>query len=75
MEKINSAQSRKKFIAWGIGILTFFSIGGIFFRTNKKKKMIKMLSQDGKLVEIDASLLNSPKKKVTDKELQAWVKK
>ncbi|MGE5107691.1 MAG: hypothetical protein ACM3H8_09110 [Sphingobacteriales bacterium] len=75
MEKINSAQSRKKFIAWGIGILTFFSIGGIFFKTNKKKKMIKMLSQDGKLVEIDASLLNSPKKKVTDKELQAWVKK
>ncbi len=34
-----------------------------------------MLTQDGKLVEIDKKLLVSPGKKITDKELQQWVKK
>jgi hypothetical protein len=34
-----------------------------------------MLTQDGRLVEIDKKLLVSPGKKITDKELQQWVKK
>jgi len=34
-----------------------------------------MLTRDGKLVEIDASLLAVNKKKISDKELQNWVKK
>ncbi len=34
-----------------------------------------MLTQDGKLVEVDARLLATNKKKISDKELQGWVKK
>jgi hypothetical protein len=34
-----------------------------------------MLTQDGHLVEIDAALLASNTKKVSDKELQNWVKR
>ncbi len=34
-----------------------------------------MLTQDGRLVEIDKSLLASSGKKITDKELQKWVTK
>jgi len=33
-----------------------------------------MLTQDGRLVEIDATLLAANTKKVSDKELQTWVK-
>ncbi len=40
-----------------------------------KKKMIKMLTQDGRLVEIDEALLNASRKKVSNTELQHWIKK
>ena len=36
--------------------------------------MVKLLAQDGTLVEVDRKLLISPGKKITDRELQAWVK-
>ena len=36
---------------------------------------VKMLSQDGKLVEIKKSLLLSSGKKISDEELKKWVKK
>jgi hypothetical protein len=49
----------------------------LFIRIPKKKKSetVKMLTQDGKLVEIDKKLLASPGKKISDIELQQWVKK
>jgi len=34
-----------------------------------------MLTQDGRLVEIDEALLTASRKKVTDIELQNWIKK
>jgi nicotinic acid mononucleotide adenylyltransferase len=40
-----------------------------------KKKMVKMLTQDGRLVEIDEALLNANRKKITNTELQHWIKK
>ncbi|MHB8207902.1 hypothetical protein [Mucilaginibacter sp.] len=89
-EKINqqNLSSRRKFV-WGASILSAFvataaTIGGSFW--NKKKnatsigkgtaaKTIKMLTEDGKLVEIDASLITTNAKKVTDAELKNWIKK
>lgn len=41
----------------------------------EKKKTVKMLTQDGTLVEIDASLLTGSAKKITNSELKNWVKK
>lgn len=40
-----------------------------------KKKMIKMLTQDGRLVEIDEAFMNAGRRKVTNTELQHWIKK
>lgn len=75
MEQKPETSSRKKFFLWGLGILS--SITAIKFITlpKKKKETVKMLTQDGKLVEVDKELLASGGKKITDHELKGWVKK
>ena len=40
----------------------------------EKIETVKMLTQDGQLVEVDAKLLAASRKKISDKELQDWVK-
>jgi len=74
MKNEESKISRKKFVGW-LGVLSLFATVGAAFRTksNKKPKTIKMLTQDGKLVEIDASLLADNAKKLSNTELQNWV--
>ncbi len=67
--------NRRKLVSW-LGVLSLFAMAGAAFRQGKKSappKTIKMLAQDGTLVEIDASLLATNRKKITDKELQSWV--
>ena len=72
LNKQNS--SRRKFVEWGIGALAAFSAIGLFFSQKKKKKIVKMLTQDGHLVEVDEALIKSTGKKVDNKEIHAWVK-
>lgn len=66
--------SRRKFIDWGIGALAAFSAIGLFFSQKKKKKTVKMLTQDGHLVEVDEDLIKSTGKKVNNKEIHTWVR-
>jgi hypothetical protein len=47
----------------------------MWFSKKKQKKIVRMLTQDGKLVEVDASALPAKGKKISDAELQSWVKK
>ena len=76
--KINS--TRKKFLLWGTAVLSSVTVLK-FISGNKKKKTepdnetVKMLTQDGKLVEIDKKLLASSRNKISNEELQKWVKK
>lgn len=69
--------SRKKFLL--LGIAAFCSATILRFIPNRKVKKnsatVKMLTQDGKLVEIDRNLLGPAGKKISDKDLQQWVKK
>ena len=67
--------TRRKLVGW-LGVLSLFTMAGAAFRPrkNKKARTVKMLTQDGKLVEIDATLLAANTKKISDKELQNWVK-
>ena len=60
---------------WGVGILASISVLKFAFAPQKKKNTVKMLSQDGTLVEVDMAALQAKKRKVTNDELQAWVKK
>ena len=38
-------------------------------------KMIKFLTQDGTLVEVDATKINKGKGMISNRQLQSWVKK
>ncbi len=72
--------SRKKFLWWGAGAVA--AVTGLrLFGRNKKNSIkseaetVKMLTQDGRLVEIDKNLLASGSKKISTDELKQWVKK
>jgi hypothetical protein len=78
--------SRRKFV-WGVAALSFFTalsaLTGIHFpgkrkviscKPEGKKKMVRMLTQDGKLVEIDESLITGSGKRISNIELQNWIK-
>jgi len=68
--------TRRRLIGW-LGIFSLFTMAGAALNPwkNKKPRMVKMLTQDGKLVEVDANLFAANSKKVSDKELQSWVKR
>ena len=64
--------ARRRSLKWILGSIAGISIAGIF-GAGKQKKTIKMLSQDGRLVEIPADKLPAKKKKADKKEIQTWV--
>ena len=69
--------SRKKFLFWGIGISSLFALPA-FLRTSKKNKetkTVKMLTQDGRLVEINVSNIPSKKDKLKQADIHTWVNK
>jgi hypothetical protein len=75
MKKEFAASSRKKFLLWGALAIGATALGR-FLPGNKKEEKpatIKMLAEDGSLVEIDEALLGSGKK-ITNTELQTWIK-
>ena len=74
MEKEKDKPSRKKFVFWGIAILSSITALKFLPSTKKKKETIKMLTQDGRLVEVDKDRIAASKGKITDAELKAWVK-
>lgn len=73
----NKSQSRKKFL--GISLTAAAVLSGLRFLTLGKKqevKTVKMLTQDGKLVEIDADKVYSGNnRKISDEQLKNFVKK
>jgi hypothetical protein len=69
--------SRKKFVAWSVGILSALTAARYFWSSSKKQipQTVKMLTQDGKLVEVDITNQGCGKrKKISDAELKNWVK-
>ena len=76
--------NRRKLLA-GLGALSLFPIlkFGFFAKKNQviscapevKNQTMKMLTQDGRLVEVDMSRISSNKEKISNKQLQDWVKK
>jgi hypothetical protein len=68
--------SRKSFLL--LGIAAFFSAVALRFVKKdkpKKEESIKMLTQEGLLVEIDRNIIAARGKRISDTELQQWVKK
>ena len=80
----NQAKERRSLIR-GLGLLSLFPIFNFGFFSQKnnviscapdvKPTTMKMLTQDGRLVEVDISKIKGHKEKVSIKQLQDWVKK
>lgn len=78
MENKDKGLGRRRFLGW-LSVLSVAAAAGgsLFFRRKRqeKPKTIKMLTQDGQLVEVDASFIRSTGKKVSNNELQGWIKR
>lgn len=66
-------QDRRKFLLAGVSLAAAFAA----FRLGKKteeKKTVRMLTQDGKLVEIDVDKLPPVKRAASGSDVQNWIK-
>lgn len=76
MQQPANNPNRKRFLWWGTAALA--SVTALKFFGNKRKPrqqpIVKMLTQDGRLVEVNRDIL-IPGKKISNDELQQWVKK
>lgn len=78
MQNLEPMQSRKKFLLWTATILGSVTIFKFFSwkKEHAEPKTVKMLTQDGKLVEVDSKLLAQHSgNKISNTELQQWIKK
>jgi hypothetical protein len=76
MQTEENKVSRRKLVGW-LGIVSVFAMAGSALRPWKKakpQKTVRMLTEDGQLVEVDAKLLATNRRRISDKELQSWVK-
>ena len=83
--QLQPTDTRRKFLRWGglssLTLLAGFSLRKIFSPkdslmadANTIPKTVKMLTQDGKLVEVPVAQLPSKKHKITDAAVHDWVK-
>lgn len=77
MEPLKTKPTRKKFLLWGAAVLSSLTVlKFISGNKEKKKETVKMLTQDGKLVEVDISKrINGRREKINDEQLKTWVSK
>jgi hypothetical protein len=76
MDNDNKIQTRKRFIFLGITAVALVTVFRFFIPGKKKKAAtMKMLTQDGKLVEVELSKLSRKKTKIKDAEIHTWVKR
>jgi hypothetical protein len=80
MQSSPKPTSRKKFLWWGSALLAAAATVRWLPFTGGNKKVpagptSKMLTQDGRLVEIDSKLIAGASRKVTNEEMQKWIKK
>ena len=69
--------SRKKFLLWGATLLSAVTVFKFIpKKETPKNSTVKMLSQDGTLVEVDIEkLIHGRVNKINDEQLKNWVKK
>ena len=76
MQPSRNKLSRKSFIIFGVSVSALFGIPAFLrHRQQASVKTVKMLTEDGKLVEIDATLLPSKKQKLALNDIRTWVHK
>ena len=76
MQDLQKTPGRKKFLVWAAMVLSSIAVLKLIPAAKQKKNdTVKMLTEDGTLVEIDRDKIPGTKRKnITDPELKAWVK-
>ena len=76
MQDLQKTSGRKKFLVWAAMVLSSIAVLKLIPAAKQKKNdTVKMLTEDGTLVEIDRDKIPGTKRKnITDPELKAWVK-
>jgi hypothetical protein len=67
-------KTRRRFLLNTLGITAIASFTGWLGFKARKKETVTMLTRDGRLVEIDKSVLQPTGKKIKEAELHTWVK-
>lgn len=71
--------SRKKFIAWAIGIGSLAVVVPPILRSPSKKRnkstTARMLTQDGRLVEVDIANIPAKKRKLRLADIHGWIRR
>jgi len=83
MEQTPKTSTRKKFLYWGTALVSVVTLSRFINPVKKISAIgcepppdtVRMLAEDGSLVEIDKKLLASSGKKISNKELQEFIKK
>ena len=76
MEPNTIKPSRKKFLSWGAAVLSSLIAWQLFPAKKAEKKTIKMLTQDGTLVEVDAEkVYGIRRKRISPDQLKSWINK
>ncbi|HET9055341.1 MAG TPA: hypothetical protein VFN30_00705 [Chitinophagaceae bacterium] len=74
MDKKLNKSSRRKLIQWGAGLFAGLAMFRFLFPLKKSKQTVKLLTHEGKLVEVDVERIKKTGKKVTNNEIHDWVK-
>lgn len=74
MDQNEKISTRRKFFLWGLGIASSVTALRLILPNKKKPATAKMLSEDGKLVEIDLSRVKKTGVKLSEKEIHNWIK-
>jgi hypothetical protein len=78
MEQDSKISSRKKFLLWGAAVLSSLTVLKFIpaKEEEEKKETVKMLTQDGRLVEVDISKrVYGKREHIDDEKLKKWVSK
>jgi len=69
-------RDRRKVVYWITGALSALMFWKLLPNgKQKKEEPVKMLTEDGQLVEVDMKHLTGQRRKLETKEIQGWVKR
>ncbi len=76
MKVFEKTTNRKKFLWWGVTAVGAALLLKVFPKKKQEESAtVKMLTQDGKLVEVDRKLVASTGSKVSNSDLKKWLNK
>jgi hypothetical protein len=73
MEQETKTTSRKKFLLWGAAAISVFGLQRFFRRKKNEPETVKMLSSDGKLVEVNIKGIPVQSARISDTEIHDWI--